>query len=432
MRWLRSTEVVIALAVLVCFVLLGWLDYQRSLHAVERFDTFSSYDYQRGGYHAWYDLLRREGIRATRQERRPAYLSDPVATLIVANNVFDALLREQARQSIGYYTDADCAALHRWVTAGGHLVWLVDQASALSAPMGGAGKGTCAPLSRERASSLYLPGVARSTATKDAAVAIAPSALTEGVRSLSGSSNLRIPFGGDPNVTPLVADDKGSVVAWYQLGKGSVVIVTDETLFQNSRIGKADNARLAFNLAGLNLRPGDTVAFDEWTHGYQSGDTWWSIMPRTLQVALSIMGGALLLLLLGATWRFGPAARLPENIERTSHEYLLSMAALLERGGARRQAIRDLAQIALHAAARSTGLADSAPAAAIATRLRGSEAGDRRAHDLLTLERLSGYEQPSSAELVQAARLSRDLRKELSFDGSQAIQPRRTATRRSA
>lgn len=240
-----------------------------------------------------------------------------------------------------------------------------------------------------------------------------------------------MPFDANPGVTPLIADRAGTVVGWYNLGKGTVVVVTDESLFENSRLNKADNAQLAYNVAAQGLRPGDTVAFEEWSHGYQSGDNWWTIMPWTLQLALSIAGGALLLLLVGGVWRFGPPAQVLENNERTSEEYLVSMASLLDRGRARRKAVADLAQIALRTAARSVGMRESSPASLIATRLRGSEAGDRRAHDLLTLERLSGFQEPSAAELVQAARLSRDIRKELTFDGLH-IQPRRTVTRRSA
>ncbi len=429
MRSLRSAEVLIACAVLICFVLLGWFDYTRRARSIERFDTFSSYDFHHGGYRAWYDLLRREGIHVVRYERRPAYLNDSIATLIVANNIFDAMLRQQVGQSGGSYTDADLENLHRWVASGGRLVWLVDQATALATPRIGV-VGDVRKLPDN--ASLRLPFVSQSGRSTDAAVPIAPSALTDGVHLLSGSSRLRIPFDANPEVTPLVADDKGSVVAWYALGKGTVVVVTDETLFENSRMAKADNARLAFNLAAFGLEPGDTVAFEEWTHGYQSGDTWWSITPWPMRLGLGVIFAALVLLLLGATWRFGPAARLPENLERTSEEYLISMAALLDRGRAARKAIRDLAQIALHAAARSVGLPDSAPASSIALRLRGSEAGDRRAHDVVTLERLAGYEEPTSAELVQAAQLSRALRKELKPDGLQHLHPRRTPARRSA
>jgi len=431
MRSLRSTEILIALAVVTIFVLLALYDYRRQAAVVETFDTFSSYDFQRGGYHAWYDLLKREGVRVTQYQRRPGYLNDSVSTLVIANNAFDAALRSAVGQQGGVYTQNDFDMLRKWVANGGRLVWLTDQATGVSAPGTDVSLAARKLLNADVAPSLHLPSVNRSGPEKDAAIPIGTALFTDGVRALSGTSRLRMPFGANPGLTPLIADQGGTVVGWYNLGKGTVVVVTDESLFENSRLNKADNARLAYNIAAQGLQPGDTVAFEEWSHGYQSGDNWWTIMPWTLQLALSIAAGALLLLLVGAVWRFGPAAQVLENNERTSGEYLVSMASLLDRGRARRKAVADLAQIALRIAARSVGMPESSPASLIATRLRGSEAGDRRAHDLLTLERLSGFQEPSAAELVQAARLSRDLRKELTFDGLH-IQPRRAATRRSA
>ncbi len=426
MRSLRSAEVMIALGVLACFILLGWLDARRTERAAESFDTYSSYDFQHGGYHAWYDLLRREGIRAVHSTRRPAYIDDSVSTLIVANNLFDAMARKQVGKQAGVYSSGDLEGLRKWVVSGGRLVWLVDQSMAANVPLLlGAG-------ANPQEADLRLPYVSQSGKSSDHAVSLMPSALTSGVFAVSGTSPLRIPFDSSPHMTPVVADKSGSVVAWYPLGKGSIVVVTDETLFENGRLGHADNARLAYNLAAFNLKPGQMVAFEEWAHGYQTGDTWWTILPRTFQAAIVITGGALLLLLLGSLWRFGPAAQLPDNSERTSEEYVSSMAALLERGGAQRAAVRDLSQIALHAAARSVGMPDSSPASAIAARLQGGNDGDTRAHDLVTLERLAGYEHPSDAELIQAATLSRSLRKDLSFDASHAVQPRRHTSRRSA
>ena len=427
---LRRTEVLLALAVLAIFVLLAVFDFQRQTRAVERFDSFSSYDYQHGGYHAWYDLLQREGIRTVRLERRPAYLNESVATLIVANNVFDAMLRGQVGQTSGIYGDADLEALRAWVSRGGRLVWLVDQAAAFGNPTSVRSALRRLAGAKPTPPPLPIPPVARAGTSHETAAPLGPSTLARGVGRLSGTSRLRIPFDADPALTPVFADHQGIVVGWYPLGKGSVVVVTDETLFQNSRIGIGGNAHLAYNVAAAGLHPGDTVAFDEWSHGYQSGDTWWAVTPLPLRVAFCLAGAALALFLLGSVWRFGPVARLPENIERTSADYLISMAALLERGRAARRAVRDLAQIALRAAAHSVGAPESAPASAIAARLRGDDSGDHRAHDLITLERIAGYEQPSADELVQAARLSHDLRKDFSFDGS--LKPGRSVTRRSA
>lgn len=428
LRSLLRVETIIAVAVLCCFVVLAWLDHERTIRAVERLDTYSSYDFQQGGYHAWFDLLAREGMRVTRYTRRPAYLSDDVTTLIIANNVFDTLMREQNQQVAGQYATGDYDRLRQWVRSGGRLVWLVDQSQAMDTAF-------FAPNARRDGSpsaGLRLPFVTNVGRPRGAAVVVSRSPLSDGVSSISGTGRLRIPFNASPHVTPLIADDRGTVVGWYGLGKGTIVVVTDETLFDNARLARADNARLAFNLASFGLGKGQTVAFEEWSHGYQTGDTWWTILPRKFQIAIAVAGSALALWLLGAMWRFGPPSVAPDTSERTSEEYVRSMAVLLERGKASRIAIRDLAQIALRAAAQSVGLPDSSAASAIAVRLRGSDAGDRRAHDVLTLERLAGYGRPTNAELLQAARLSRSLRKDLSVNGSPTVQPRRSAARRSA
>lgn len=421
-------ETIIAAAVLGCFVVLGWLDHERTVRATERLDTYSSYDFQQGGYHAWFDLLRREGVHVARYTRRPAYLNDDVATLIVANNAFDMVVRAQSQQIAGQYSSGDYDRLRQWVQGGGRLVWLVDQSQAMDMTY-------FSPLVRPGASTaagLRLPFVTSAGRPHHGALALFLSPLTDGVSSISGTSRLRIPFNASPHVTPLFADDRGTIVGWYELGKGTVVVVTDETLFDNARLARADNARLAFNLATFGLGKGQTVAFEEWSHGYQTGDTWWTILPRTLQIAIAVAAIAFALWLAGAMWRFGPPAVLPTITERTSEEYLHSMAALLQRGGAGRNATRELAQIALHAAAQSAGLPDTAPASAIAVRMRGSDAGDRRAHDLVTLERLAGYQHPTTAELLQAARLSYSVRKDLSANAAIAVQPRRSSARRSA
>jgi hypothetical protein len=424
MKSLRGPEFVIAAVVLAIFLAVGVLDFSTPRQEAQSFDSFSSFDYQRGGYRAWYEMLADEGVRVTRYQRRPAYLDDSVATYVVANSAFASLLRQELGQGNSLLSAADLEALEKWVKGGGHLIWLGRQEPATALFR--------IPVTAKSKAPLGLPALKDVGPLKDAARPVAPSPLTAGVSRVLGASRTRIPFGADPSLTPEVSDAAGTVVGWYPLGKGSVVVVTDESLFENGRLDQADNARLAYDIATFGLRPGETVAFDEWSHGYQSGDTWWSILPQQWRLSFGIIAGALVLLLLGATWRFGPALPLPENTERTSAEYLTSVAGLLARGDATRKAVGDLAQLALRAAARSVGLPENAAAASIAARLRGREAGQQRADDLLTLERIAAYEHPTPAELVKAAQLAVSLRKEFSSDGFQHIGPRRSAARRTA
>lgn len=424
-----STEIWIAFAAFLCFAIIAFLDYSNQQRAVERFDTFSSYDYQPGGYHAWYDLLQREGVRVQRFQRRPAYINDAVSTLVVANNANDALLRMQNSQPAGFFARGDYDALARWIKNGGHLLWLAD-AGAQIGQTGAAVAALSGGVDPEN--KLHLPALTQSALKKDEAIAVAASSFTAGVHAVSGRSPVRIPLANSAGVVPLIADDTGATVAIYPLGKGEVIVASDETLFQNSRLGLSDNARLAYNLAAAPAGSKGVVAFEEWSHGYQSGDTWWTILPKPMQWAFLILCAGFALALAGSAIRFGPAVRLPDRSERTSEEYLQSMAQLMRRARASRKAVRDLAQLGHHEVAQALGLPDATPASLLATRLRGSERGDRIADALIELDRLAGYEQPSSAELIRAAALCFTLRKEYASHGDWRRRYRRTAQRRTA
>lgn len=424
-----SIEVLIGLAALACFIVIAVLDHERQQRSVESYDTFSTTDYRSGGYHAWYDMLQREGVSVQRFQRRPGYLNSDVSTFVVANNTFETMLRTQAGEPAGFYGERDYDALQKWIMGGGRLIWIADRENSLKAS-------SMVPKSLSQFDDpeilLQLPPVRSVGPTKDSAVSILPSPFTSGVRSVSGSERLRVPLAQSFDVSPLVADDTGAVAAWYRIGRGAVIVITDESLFENKNLAKADNARLAYDVAAAALPPHAVVAFDEWTHGYQSGDTWWSILPVPLRWAFIIFCAAMVVALVGGTIRFGPAVRLPENTERTSEEYLLSMASLLHRGDATRKGVRDLAAMALHDVAQALGLPDSTKASGLAARLRGSERGDRLAGDVMTLDRLAGYEHPSAAELVRAADICIALRKEFAAHGPVRIGYRGAARRRAA
>jgi hypothetical protein len=278
---------------------------------------------------------------------------------------------------------------------------------------------------------MNVPSVQTLGPSADDAVAVAPSPVTQDVRTVSGTSRLRIPFATSGAAAPLVADDTGAVVASYRLGKGTVTIVADESLFQNARLKRADNARLAFDLATAGSTPRGAVAFDEWSHGYEAGDSWWAILPRPFQAAFVIIAFALVLLAVGTALRFGPTARLPDESERTSAEYLTSMALLFERGRAVRAAIADMADACIRDVAAALGLADSASARTIAARA-GSAEGDDRGDAVMELDRLRSFEYPHEADLMKTAKLCAYLRKEFSRHGRIGIGRRAPSARRIA
>jgi len=389
------TEVVIVLLAACAVLVIAYANFRRQQENAPRYDTYSSYDSHSGGYRAWYELMRREGARVERFERRPAFLDAAIGTLIVAPSQTELLLRaQQTGDQTGMPQAIDFENLRTWVKNGGRLVWVTD---------GGFWD-----------DSLGVGPMRDDGPERDEAVSIAASPLTAGVSAVSGTSKVRTPFSVSAAALPLIADGGGSVVTAYPLGKGTIFVVTDQSLFANNRIAKGDNARLAFALARTDA---GTVAFDEYVHGYASGASWWTILPVPVRVALVIVVLGLLLLLVAAALRFGPTTRLPEDAERTSAEYLSSVAALLARGHAARKAVRDLVSTTVRDVAHGVGLPERSPLQALASRLRFGEDGARRADEIVELDRLGGLDQPSDKDLVRAASLSASLRKEFSRYG---------------
>jgi hypothetical protein len=410
---LPIVEIAVAVVAFGALAITWWLSARQMEAQQGRFDTMSAYDASSGGYRAWYELLSREGVRVERFELRPAFLDQSIDVYISAGDMLNEMAAQAYGKSFEPMTDGDWDALAKWVKAGGHFVWLTD--------------GTPADQPRY----MNVPLVDKLGPAADGAVTVAPSPITQGVRSVSGTSKLRVPFGGSGSAAPLVADDTGGVVMSYPLGKGTVTIVADESLFQNTRLAQADNARLAFDLATAGLTPHGSVAFDEWSHGFVAGDSWWAILPRPFQAALIVIAFALVLLTVGTALRFGPTARLPDESERTSAEYLTSMALLLQRGRAVRSAIGDMADACIRDVAAALGLADSASPRTIAARA-GSAQDDERADAVMELDRLRSFEYPHEADLMKTAKLCAYLRKEFSRHGSIGIGRRASSSRRIA
>jgi len=403
------TEVIVLALAAGLVMVLMYFGYKRQLATAPRYDTFSSFDAHSGGYRAWFELLSREGTRVVRFQQRPAFLDAAISTLIASPNYSELLLRiERTKDETGRLQAIDFDNMLAWVKNGGRLIWVTDGSWD---------------------SQLGVVTNANQSQEHDAAVAIAIAPETNSVNAVAGVDKLRVPF-SSRFYTPLIADGGGAVVATRHLGKGTIIVVTDQSLFVNKRLINADNARLAYNLAGGGSR--GTVAFDEYLHGYAAGSSWWTILPAPVRAAVIIAGAGLLLLLLGVTFRFGPTARLPDTSERTSAEYLSSMAHLLARGGATRKALRDLVGVTLHEVAGGLGLSERASIDDIVARLRFGDSGEERAAQMQELKALRALAQPTDKDLLRAAQLCATLRKEYSRYGRIGFGRRAAPIRRTA
>ncbi|MBV8531359.1 MAG: DUF4350 domain-containing protein [Candidatus Eremiobacteraeota bacterium] len=373
-------EIVAVLLVLAGYAGITYMEV-RANGAESAIDTQSTYDARPGGYRALFEFLQAEGVRVERFERRPAYVDDAIDTYVIASSPF----------GIVGLTPADEEALARWVKAGGRLVVIGD-----STFLGG----------------LKLPLPQDATVKNDRARTVIASPLTAGVTRLEGESSRRILLGDAQTQTPLAADKAGLVASAYAYGSGTIVLITDESLFQNRNLARADNARFALDVIAGGQSRNAVAAIDEFSHGYQIGDSLWSVLPAPMREGAVILAGALLVLLVGAFFRFGPVVRLPVETERTSSEYLSSMATLLERGHATRIALRSVADSCLRDLAAALGLNEGAPVARVAEAVRRRPGGDALADGVLELNRLRSYERPTDAELLAAVRVAATLRKE--------------------
>ncbi|HEY7982193.1 MAG TPA: DUF4350 domain-containing protein [Candidatus Eremiobacteraceae bacterium] len=400
-------EAIAALVVVAGYIALAYMQAQQQQSAAPKVDTQSAYDPAPGGYQGLYEVLQRAGLRAERFERHAAYLDKSIDVLVVSDVESDPMYR-----GVNGFDAADLEAISAWTKGGGTLI-LVGSDHGLD-------------------SSLKMAEIDSAGKGGDQARPVIPTALTAGVHSVAGTSVNRIPFSRSQRQTPLLADRFGMVVATYRLGAGTVIIVTDPTLFQNRNLAHADNARLAYDLLATSAGPRGTVAFEEFSHGHRVGDTIWSVLPDPARAALVIVCLAVLALLVSTFFRFGPVVAQPNDDERTSAEYLTSMAALLARGGAARKALRDVADAAIRGLAESLGLNDNAPVALLAERLRGRSGGDEAADTLLELNRLRSYEYPKEADLLAAARIAAMLRKEYAPHARIGFGRRRSPAKRSA
>jgi hypothetical protein len=173
--------------------------------------------------------------------------------------------------------------------------------------------------------------------------------------------------------TPLFADDAGLRVAAYDMGNGRVIILADTSFLANAKIGEADNAILAANLAEYALAEagGERVAFDEYHFGYGSRPTGWSILGAALWrtplgwgVLCLIVAGVLFLVYKGR--KFGTRYPPTRQRRRTKLEYVHSVGATYQAAGAHALSFHLIYGWFRREAASAVGLPASAPIEALA------------------------------------------------------------------
>jgi hypothetical protein len=135
---------------------------------------------------------------------------------------------------------------------------------------------------------------------------------------------------------PLFRDRNGVVVASARIGAGTAVVLTSPWSLSNEGIGRADNILFALNALGP---PGAApVFFDEYHNGYGE-NALWTLVPLPVKLALAQALLAILVVMYGASRRFGAVVPLDRG-RRQRSEFLGTMTALLRKGQATRLALR--------------------------------------------------------------------------------------------
>ncbi len=386
LRALRPGDVIALALVTLALIVAGIVGAQRAAPP-DYVDTYSTHDSDRGGYLAVRRLLEREGVRVVESNRHPRFL---VADRLVLSG-------------IGTYAKVDVDELRDFVAKRGKTLVVIGSSSAYARK------------------TLKLP-VTREITVRNTygAVPIIASPYTRGVDQIVGEDTTRIVYRAFPAVVPIVADASGAVLASYALGRGRIVVLSDPTIFTNRLLERADNARFAVNVLGAG--PDTTVAFDEFVHGYGRAESAWLVLPEPLRVAILIAIGACLVALVGSAIRFVPAAAVPIASDPNSAAYLASLAILLRRGRAATRALADLIDATFASVARAFGLPTHTDPNTLAVLAQGRTGAPERIRELAALRARSGVD---DSQLLHAAQLCAELRKELDTDGTQ----RRAAAR---
>jgi hypothetical protein len=242
-----------------------------------------------------------------------------------------------------------------------------------------------------------------------------PTRFTRGVERVSLSpvaSRLRLTSKTEGYPTYHVGDAESAVLADFKVGEGRIVLLADPFVVANNGISQSDNVILALNLVAD--RPGASIGFDEYHHGYGSSrsEGLMSYFDGT-PVPWMMWQGALIIALVIYTRgrRFGRPIPLRHERRTTNLEFVSSMANITRLARASDVAMQSIysefrKRLCRYASAPSS-VDDSTLASSVARRSK-MEAGEL--NDLLArCENVARGAAVSDAELFELVRRVRDV-----------------------
>lgn len=306
----------IGLLALFLLFLFGAYHFEQVAQETEPQDQPSSLATTKPGAGALYQLLDSLGYHVARLTQPWSALNATQSLLVV----IEPLSRTPE--------PAEIAPLQHWIEQGGTLLYI-----AAKVPRGEDPQDTVA-------GDMSLKTVPADLSHPAPAVADSP--YTDHVTTIAATSTLRIVPSATAGYQVLFRDGLGILAAHKPLGKGHVVLVTDDQLATNAGIKSDDNAIFLVNIASAatHLQDG-SVVFDEYHHGVGfetevegASESLFGNMPPALRFTLLDLSAFGLLLVFVGNRRSRPLRRVPEVAFRPTADYVNSMARLHKRAGA--------------------------------------------------------------------------------------------------
>ena len=384
----NSTAILLLLCVFLLIVGLNFVfmvDEQES-QETEQTGSRSSYRSTPYGTMAYYTLLEQSGYKVTRFEKPFTKLEErtDLRTLVIISPPPGTVFQEE-----------EFTALNDWV-AQGNLLIIIDRE--IFVEVGEAKISTARNAEEFQARPLQ------------------PTLYSDGVENLKLSKFAsRVTVESQATIYHY-GDDKGAVLADTSVGQGRVLALTDPYVVANNGIAEADNVMLAVNL--LSSAPDGAIAFDEFHHGYGSGNAegvmaYFEGKPVKWMFWQMALIAALLIYTYGR--RFARPVPLKRESRTTNLEFVSSMANITRLAKASDVAMQNIYSDFRNKLCRYSGLptrVDSPRlAAAAARRMQGSE---RDLRDLLAkCEKVVNGEATSDAELLKLVTRIREIESEI-------------------
>jgi len=303
---------------------------------------------------------------------------------------------------------SDASVLRQWVSAG-HTVCLLCSRLPTGSTPGGQSSTTFGD-----ALDVIVETASRGGKTEFPPLQPVPE--TAGILSVNSQADARIRR-KTPDALALFGDAAGPSVLSIPMGQGRLIVIADSQFASNGQLLRSENAAFLANTLARNGRRGDPILFDEYHHGDLEATTEsvWTVLGRPLQLTLlQFLLGALALIGVVA-FRFGPPVPLQRRIQRTSGEYVTSVASLYQRAQAAPAALDALYRQFLRDLTGRLGLAPDVSLEHLATvAARRSQTDKEELRRLLAAcENALDVGKVTDAELIELTRRMERIRKDM-------------------